>query len=82
MHPFMLVGGLLHATAVLVIAFFVWFAAARATGPLRLLGIVLGWWLVVVAVVGIVFAASGRGHHMGPWMGHEAPPAAAGNTTP
>ncbi|MHB8530963.1 MAG: hypothetical protein ACYC8V_15815 [Caulobacteraceae bacterium] len=54
----------------------------RASGPLRLFGVVLGWWLVVVAVAGIVFSASGRGHPMGPWMGHEAPPAAAGAAAP
>ncbi len=49
MHPFALVGGLLHATALAVLAFFVWFAAARATGWLKLFGKVLGMWLVVLA---------------------------------
>ncbi len=66
MHPFFLVGALLHATAILVIAFFVWFAASRASGLLRLFGGVLGLWLLVLAVLAIVFGASGAGHR---WAG-------------
>ncbi|HEV2362751.1 MAG TPA: hypothetical protein VGS12_00990 [Caulobacteraceae bacterium] len=81
MHPFFFVGALLHATAILVIAFFVWFAASRASGLLRLFGGILGLWLVVLAVLAVVFGASGAGKrwaHPG-WGPHGpmGPPAAA-----
>jgi hypothetical protein len=86
MHPFGIIGGLLHATALVVFAFFVWFAAARSTGWLKMLGNVLGAWLVIIGVVGLVMAiiAPGmgwHGRHMHNWPTAQAP-AAATNTTP
>jgi hypothetical protein len=84
MHPFMFVGGLLHATALLVIAFFVWFAAAGAHGWLRLFGRMLGFWLVILAIASILFGLFGIGHHhMWGGMTHGAAPTApADNSTP
>jgi hypothetical protein len=90
MHPFMIVGGLLHATALAVVAFFVWFTATRAKGWLMLAGKVLGAWLILLALCGVVLAifAPGMGHHhMKGWGGPpEAPaaaaPAPAANATP
>jgi hypothetical protein len=91
MHPFLLIGGVLHATAALVIAFFVLFAASKATGLLKLMGAALGGWLIILAIAGLVFAAlapaggTGR-YHMGGWMmqrglqGPAAPGAPAGPT--
>jgi hypothetical protein len=79
----MLIGGILHATAMVVLAFFVWFAAARSTGLLKLLGTLLGWWLVLLAAASLLFAATGMGgRHMGVWGMHggEEPAAAANNT--
>lgn len=89
MHPFAFIGGLLHATALAVLAFFVWFAAARAMGWLRLFGKILGMWLAVLAIASILFglfAPAGMGcHHMKGWGTPEAAPAAAApadNSTP
>jgi hypothetical protein len=86
MHPFMFVGGVLHATLLLVVAFFIWFAAARATGWLRLFGKILGMWLVVLAIASILLGLFGIGHHhMRGWMAPGAAPAAstpADNSTP
>jgi hypothetical protein len=87
MHPFMLVGALLHATALAVLAFFIWFAAAHSTGRLRIFGTILGAWLAFLAIVGIVMAVVWPGHgmggHMHGWMNREAPPPAEApaNTT-
>ncbi|HEY2481734.1 MAG TPA: hypothetical protein VGI30_05995 [Caulobacteraceae bacterium] len=86
----MLVGGLLHATAIAVLAFFVWFVATKASGWLRLAGKILGAWLAFLAVVCVVFAlfapAGMWRHHMKGGMNEEAPasaaPAAPANTTP
>ncbi len=61
MHPFGLIGGLLHGTALAVFAFFVWFAAARAHGWLRLFGRMLGFWLVILAIASILFGLLARG---------------------
>jgi len=87
MHLFGLIGGLLHATVLAVLAFFVWFAAARASGWLRLFGRMLGFWLVILAVASLLFGLFGMGHHhMKGWMapGAAAPAAAApaDNSTP
>ena len=76
MHPVLIVGGILHATAVIVIAFFVLFAASKASGWLKILGTILGGWLIVLAILGIVIAAvapsMGMGHHeMRGWMTHQ-----------
>jgi hypothetical protein len=70
---------ILHATAVLVIAFFVWFAASRSDGLLKTLGRVLGAWLIVVAVALIVFGFVGPKHHGGNWMSPASDTAAASN---
>lgn len=43
-----------HITGLLVLAFFVLFAAGKAEGFVRLLGTILGWWLVILAVLLIV----------------------------
>jgi hypothetical protein len=86
MHGFAIVGGVLHATALVVLAFFVWFAAARSMGWLKLLGNVLGAWLVIVGVAGVLMAllAPGmgwHGRHMHGWPPAAEAPAAT-NTTP
>jgi hypothetical protein len=85
----MIVGGLLHATALAVLAFFVWFVATRASGWLRLAGKILGAWLAFLALVSIVFAIFAPAmwrHHMKGGMNEETPaaaaPAATANTTP
>ena len=57
MHPF-LVGAVLHATVMLVLAFFVLFAASKADGLVKTLGNLLGGWLVILAVLAIVGAAT------------------------
>ena len=86
MHGFFLIGlagGLLHATALAVIGFFVLFAASRATGALARLGQALGIWLFILAVLAIIGGALigpriGHFHHG--MMGHGGwgpPPAAA-----
>jgi hypothetical protein len=85
MHPFGLIGGLLHGTALAVFAFFVWFAAARAHGWLRLFGRMLGFWLVILAIASILFglfapAGMGRHHMRGGMIPEAAPP--ADNATP
>jgi hypothetical protein len=59
MHPFFLVGAVLHATAIAVIAFFVLFTASKTEGLLRIFGHILGIWLVVLAVLAIVGALLG-----------------------
>jgi hypothetical protein len=41
-------------TAFLVVAFFVFFAASRSERRLRLFGIVLGSWLVALAVLNVL----------------------------
>ena len=51
MHPFLIVGGLLHATALAVVGFFVLFAASKAGGVVRTIGNVLGVWLFVIAAL-------------------------------
>jgi uncharacterized membrane protein required for colicin V production len=77
----------LHVTLLLIVAFFILFAASRADGLLKLFGSVLGVWVVIVAVLHIVaFCMPGmmgmKGVHdgmHGQWMHHwgsEAPTAA------
>lgn len=41
---------MVHATAALVAAFFVFFAAERAHRILRWMGLLLGFWLIAVAI--------------------------------
>lgn len=74
-----------HITVLLILAFFVLFAAERAQGFVKLLGTVLGWWLVIVAVVIVVgcvtrpmfggkpFGMDIAGMH-GSWMHHDEQP--------
>ena len=50
----MLVGVVLHVTLFLTLAFFVLFAAQKAEGLVRLLGNVVGVWLLILAVLVIV----------------------------
>jgi len=62
-----------HTLIVAVIAFFVLFAASKADGFVRLLGTVLGWIILIVAVLsllaGIYHLATGKGPMMGDhWM--------------
>ncbi len=93
-----LVGLILHVTLLLTISFFVLFAAQRATGLVKLLGNIVGIWLLVLAVlivVGCVTAPlfGGRVFGMTPMDRHvevritsenrtEAPSQAAPSTAP
>lgn len=59
---------LMHVTLVLILAFFVLFAAGKADGFAKLLGTVLGWWLIIVAVllvVGCIVASMNGGKFLG-----------------
>jgi hypothetical protein len=56
MPPFWIAGTAVHATTALIAAFFVFFAASRSGPALRVTGLILGSWLVVLAVAGVVFA--------------------------
>jgi len=57
MHSFFIFGAVLHATALAVIAFFVFFAAARSEGRLASFGNLLGVWLVILALIALIFGA-------------------------
>ncbi len=85
MHPFLWAGIILHATGLAVLAFFVLFAASKAEGIVKSIGNILGGWLVILVIIGIIGAATfgGRpfgavmGGHMGPgWPGSWRCPAA------
>jgi hypothetical protein len=86
MH-FFAIAAVLHTLIVAVLAFFVLFAASKADGFVRLLGNVLGWILLIAAVLGLVFGIvhvmSGKEPMMGDgshWMmrwEHGAPPPGA-----
>jgi hypothetical protein len=77
-----------HVTLLLILAFFILFAASRADGLLKLFGGALGLWVVIIAVLHVVaFCMPGmmgmKGMHdgmmHGPWAHHwgsEAPAAA------
>jgi|KBSSwiStaDraftv2_1062776.scaffolds.fasta_scaffold4101090_1 hypothetical protein len=70
MH-FILLGAVLHATVLGVLAFFILFAAGKAEGFTALLGRLLGYWVLLLAILGLVFGifAAATGKHMGPgWM--------------
>ena len=54
MHSMMLVGVVLHVTLFLTLAFFVLFAAQKAEGLVKLLGNVVGVWLLILALLVIV----------------------------
>ncbi|MFI4973558.1 MAG: hypothetical protein ACHP84_03350 [Caulobacterales bacterium] len=80
MHALLVYAALLHITALMVIGFFVLFAASRSTGRLKTIGNVLGAWLFVVAAIALICAIfiavtfGGRlghgmmGYHHAPWM--------------
>lgn len=83
-----LAGAILHATALAVLGFFVLFAAGKAEGIVRLVGMLLGWWLWILAVLAIVCAVAcpmmgDKGNAMmdhwghGGWMHPMGPPPAA-----
>jgi len=90
MHVFFIVAGLLHATALAVIGFFVLFAASKAEGLVKRIGNILGAWLYILAALAligwiVVGATAGAmlGRHMmgfhhpwGPsaWPANAAPP--------
>ena len=54
MHSMMFVGVVLHVTLFLTLAFFVLFAAQKAQGLVKLLGTIVGVWLLILAVLVIV----------------------------
>ncbi len=97
MHVFFIVAGLLHATILAVVGFFVLFAASRAEGLVKRIGNILGAWLYILAALAligwIVVAAMGGamlGHHMmgfhhqwGPsaWPSNAAAPSNAATPT-
>ncbi len=58
MHPMMIVGALLHVTLLAVVAFFVLYAAQKAQGPVKLLGNVVGVWLLLLVVLAIAAAVT------------------------
>jgi len=77
---------IVHVTLLLILAFFILFAASRANGLVKLLGNVLGVWVVIVAILHIVaFCMPGmmgmKGIHEGMmhgnWMRHWGSDAAA-----
>ncbi len=51
----MIAGAVLHATALGVLAFFILFAASKAEGFVKLLGNILGIWVLLIAVCAVVF---------------------------
>lgn len=80
MHPFLFIA-IHHALIVAVVAFFVLFAASKAEGFVAILGNVLGYLLLLLAVLLVVCVFVGpmfgwHGMHPGmmqPWD-HPAPP--------
>ena len=57
MHPFFFFGAVHHVVVVAVVAFFVLFTASKAEGFVKILGNVLGYLLLICAVLLIVCAA-------------------------
>ncbi|HTQ14318.1 MAG TPA: hypothetical protein VMH86_10620 [Rhizomicrobium sp.] len=75
MHEHMfLVGGILHATFISILAFFILFAAGKAGGFTRTLGTLLGYWVLIIAILVLVcgvMAGMNGGKVMGmDMMGH------------
>ncbi len=75
-------GAILHATVLGVISFFVLFAASKADGFVALLGRLLGYWLLLLAILGLACGIYGgvtgknpmpMDDHPG-WMHHWGPP--------
>lgn len=58
MHPHMIVGAVLHLTALAVLGFFVLFAASKAQGLIKWIGNILGVWLFLLVVVVVVGCAT------------------------
>jgi CDP-diglyceride synthetase len=58
MHPMIIVGVVLHVTLFATLAFFVLFAAQRAQGLVKLLGNVVGAWLLLLAILVILACAT------------------------
>lgn len=80
-----IMGAVLHATVIAIFAFFILFAASKAEGFTALLGRLLGYWVLLIAILalagGIYFGVTGKGPpdmwhgHPGPgWMHHWGPP--------
>jgi hypothetical protein len=78
---------IMHVTVLLIVAFFILFAASKADGMVGLFGKVLGVWIVLVAILHIVaFFAPGvmgmkpgampGGMMHGHWMHHWGPDSA------
>jgi hypothetical protein len=63
----MLAHAILHATVAGVLGFFVLFAASKASGIVKLVGTILGWWLWILALLSIVcvFVCPAMGGKMG-----------------
>lgn len=55
MHSFFIFGAFLHATALAVVSFFVFFTASKAQGRLATFGNLLGVWLLILALIALVF---------------------------
>jgi len=69
LHSFFLPGILLHAIALAIVAFFILFAASKSDGFVRVLGNLLGWILLLGALV--ILAAVVYGAATGqrpPWI--------------
>ncbi len=89
-----IVGAVMHATVLGIVAFFLLFAASKAEGLVALLGRLLGYWVLLVAILSLVCGiyggvtgkpgdVPGMGwmHEHGPgWMHHWGPP--PGGPTP
>jgi hypothetical protein len=54
MHPFFPIGAIIHATLIAVIAFFILFAAGKASGFTKTLGMLLGYWVLIIAILALV----------------------------
>ncbi len=79
-----ILGAVLHGTVLGIIAFFVLFAAGKAEGFTALLGRLLGYWVLLLAILGVACGIYGGvtgkpimpmdGVHGGPgWMHHDGP---------
>lgn len=52
----MIFGAVLHVTVFATLAFFVLFAASKSDGFVALLGRLLGYWFLLLAILGLVMA--------------------------
>ena len=73
MHGFFAFGVVHHVLIALILSFFILFAASKADGLVKLFGNILGVLLLLVAVLGIVFAGMHAMHggddQQKGWMG-------------